>query len=312
MKLTFLGTSAGAPTRYRNVAGLAVQYRRDWDLFDCGEATQHQVLRAGLSLAGLRNIFISHLHGDHVFGLFGLLSSRALAGGAGEVRVFGPLGLRDLIRSVCDATSTHLGAISVTEVDERGTPSGSLPDSVVALPLDHRVQSLAWLIQLDAPPPKLDGDMLRGLGLAPGPEWGRLQRGEAVRTPEGRVIRPEEVLAPAAPGARVVIAGDNRDPEGLLARSGAIDLLVHEATFVEADVERLGGDRGHSTAGSVARAAATAGIPNLILTHFSPRHHGDLGPIKAEARAGFGGDLHFADDLAEYALTGSELRVLLD
>ncbi len=297
MELTFLGTSAGAPTKERNVSGVALRDGGRWDLFDCGEATQHQLLHTPLSLARLERVFISHLHGDHCFGLFGLLGSRSMTGAEGRpLTVFGPTGLEAMVRTVLEASATHLTyPITFVEVGETG---GRVVDdergTIDALPLSHRVPSLAWSIVEADRPGVFDVETAMALGVAEGPDFGRLRRGETVEVPGG-TVRPEQVVGPPRTGRRIVIAGDNRDPDSLFGRTGAADLAVHEATFVEADLERLPDDRGHSTAARVATAAAAHKVRNLVLTHISPRH-GDTTALEAEARAQYAGGLHLAAD----------------
>jgi ribonuclease Z len=319
MELTFLGTSAGTPTRRRNVTGLALREGGAWDLFDCGEGTQQQLQRTSLSLARLRRVFISHLHGDHCFGLFGLLGTRAMEGARSALTVYGPAGLESMVRTVLNASDSHLNyEVEFVEVPEQGgrvleTPEGTID----AFPLVHRVTSFAWWMREADRPGAFDVDRATALGVTPGPAFGTLQRGEPVEV-DGRVVEPGEVMGAPRPGRSLVIAGDNSDPTGLLGRAPGAQLLVHEATFTEAVVESLGGDRGHSPAGRVGAAAEAAGVDNVILTHFSPRYAypskdrgGDGGAsdetsieaIAEEAAASYSGNLFLANDLDTYDLS---------
>ena len=313
MELTFLGTSAGTPTRQRNVSAVALRRGGRWDLFDCGEGTQHQLQRASLSLARLRRVFISHLHGDHCFGLFGLLGSRAMEGAATPVTVYGPAGLQDMVMTVLETSDSHLGYdLAFIEVPEQG---GRVLDddeaTIDALPLVHRVTSFAWWIQEPARPGVFDVERAAALGVPAGPAFGRLQRGEDVAVEGGDVVRPSQVMGPARPGRSVVIAGDDSDPAGLLKRTGPVQLLVHEATFTQGVVDALGGDRGHSPAGRVGAAADAAGVESLVLTHFSPRYgpasaarSGEsIEDVRAEAAAVYSGELFLANDFDTYELS---------
>jgi len=304
MEFTFLGTSSGAPTMDRNVTGLAVRIDGHWDLFDCGEATQHQLLRTPLSLSKLQRIFISHLHGDHCFGLFGLLGSRSMDGSSTPLTIFGPPGLQTMIETVLAASSTHL--TYPTEINEVHPNGGRVIDddamTVDAVPLTHRVTSLAWSIRERDRPGKFDVDAARAAGVPEGPLFGRLQRGESVELDDERTIDPVDVTGPSRPGRHIVIAGDNAAPAALFERTEGADVAVHEATYTEPVLETLGDDRGHSTAARVARAAHAHGVDNLILTHFSPRYadHGDgptIDDVRDEARQHFDGGLHLASDL---------------
>ncbi len=304
MELTFLGTSSGAPTVNRNVTGLALRIDGHWDLFDCGEATQHQLLRTSLSLSKLRRIFISHLHGDHCFGLFGLLGSRSMDGSTTPLKIFGPQGLRSMIETVLEASSTHL--TYEMNVHEVGSDGGRVVDAndmtIDAVPLTHRVASFAWSMRETDRPGEFDVDAARAAGVPEGPTFGRLQRGEVVELDDGRRVEPREVSGPARSGRRIVIAGDNSAPAALFKHTDGADVAVHEATYTEPVLANLGDDRGHSTAARVAAAAQKSGVRNLILTHFSPRYadQGDgltIDDVRDEARQHFGGGLHLANDL---------------
>lgn len=311
MQLTFLGTSSGAPTAERNVTALALRRGRRWDLFDCGEATQHRLLSTSLSLPKLRRIFISHLHGDHCFGLFGLLGSRSMAGAKTPLAIYGPAGLQEMVEVVLRTSDTHLVfPVEFHVVPEEGARMvESEHETIDAIALDHRVTSFAWHIQEAERPGTFDVDQARALGVEPGPDFAQLQRGNSVTTPAGRLVEPSEVLGETRPGRNLIIAGDNRDPARLLDRSGKVQLLVHEATFTEPVVAHLGRDQGHSTAARVGRAAAEANVDHVVLTHFSPR----FGPsgcsgqsideIRDEAEQHFNGTLELATDFASYELT---------
>ena len=309
MKLTFLGTSAGAPTRKRNVTGLAVARNSGWDLFDCGEATQHRLLSTPLSLPKLQRVFISHLHGDHCFGLFGLLGSRSMAGAQAPLHVYGPEGLEDMVTTVLTASDTHLVyPIEFHTVPESGARvvDGDA-ETIDAVALDHRITSFAWHIMEADRPGAFDAGRAHELGVEPGPDFGRLQNGESVDV-GGRVVDPGEVIGPPRLGRSLIISGDNRDPAGLLEKTGPVQLLVHESTFTEDVVAKIGDDRGHSTAARVG-AAAEGAVANLLLTHFSPRYgpSGSSGQsvddLQAEAESHFTGTLALAKDYATYELT---------
>lgn len=309
VELTFLGTSGGVPTPERNVSALARRDHADgtWELFDCGDGTQQQLLRTSLSPARLRRVFISHLHGDHFYGLWGLLSSRAMIGDAGGVDIVGHRGLRHLVDTVFDAgRSRGRLDIRVIEIDDAG---GSVPDpsprSVIAIPLAHRIPSFAWSMLEPERPGRVDTTVAARLGVPAGPLLGALQRGEAVRLESGRTIRPADILGPPRRGRHIVIAGDNSDPDALLHNArrhhGDIDLLVHEATFTDEIVARLGDDRGHSTAERVAAAARQHSVPHLILTHFSPRFSGEaIEHLRTAARSSFAADVHLANDFDRF------------
>jgi ribonuclease Z len=339
MEMTFLGTSSGSPTRQRNVTGLALRHAGRWDLFDCGEGTQHQLLRTKLSLSKLDRVFISHLHGDHCFGLFGLLGSRSMDASTGPLAIFGPPGLRTMIDTVLKASATHLNyPLDVHEVspgggrvvDEDADGHGSTID---AIPLTHRVTSFAWSLHERDRPGAFDVDAARAAGVPAGPLFGRLQAGKPVVLDDGRTVTPDDLIGPVRPGRRIVIAGDNSAPMELLVRTPDADVVVHEATYTEPVLAALGSDHGHSTAARVAHAAAQHGVRNLVLTHFSPRYadaenrSGETGTsgvqehrgagltiddVRNEARQHFAGNLHLARDFDRFEIAhdGSSIRLI--
>jgi ribonuclease Z len=309
MELRFLGTSSATPTPNRGLAGLAVRRGPQWDLFDCGEGTQERVHDVGLTLPRLRRVYISHLHGDHCFGLFGLLTSRGMTGGTGALDLYGPEGIEEMVSTVLTLSRSNLEyPLTFHTVPEQGGAMAHDDEvTVQAIPVSHGVPSFAWLVREQDRPGLFDVEQAMALGIPEGPQFGALEAGSAIELEDGRVIEPSQVVGPPRPGRSLVIAGDNRDPADLLARTGPVQLLVHEATFTERVVARLGDDRGHSTAARVATAAQEAGVDNLILTHFSARFEsaGDrsLEEVRAEAEAAYEGHLVLAEDEAAYELT---------
>lgn len=310
MEITFLGTSAGTPTATRNMSAVALRYGSGWDLFDCAEGTQHQLLPTSLSLPKLRRIFISHLHGDHCFGIFGLLGSRSMSGCTTPLTVYGPAGIEAMVRHVLEASDSHVGfPLEFHEVASAGERVVEDDDEVIdAIALDHRIESFAWCIRESERPGVFYPEKAIELGVEPGPAFQRLRNGESVPGADGDVS-PDQVIGPARKGRSLIISGDNRDPARLLEATGHVQLLVHESTFTEEVLEHLGDDRGHSTAHRVAEAGERAGINHLLLTHFSPRYGPTEGggptveALRSEALKSYSGNLDLADDYATYTLT---------
>ena len=300
MELTFLGTSAGVPTRERNVSALALRLsqRRGWLLFDCGEGTQHRILRTPLSLYTLEKIFISHLHGDHVYGLWGLLASRGMLLCDAPLELYGPPGLNALVEGVRRLSQLNLPY----ELRIRELSGGECLDfdgyTVRVLPLSHSITSYGYCLVEAERPGRFDPEAARRLGIPEGPLWGRIQRGESLRLPDGRRIDPSEILGPSRPGRRLAIAGDNDQPERF-ASCAPLDLLVHEATYLQEDFDHLPRKFQHTTALQLGRAAEAMGVGHLVATHFSPRYDsdGDLRRFEEEIHRHYRGRLTLARDM---------------
>ena len=305
MDLIFLGTSAGVPTRRRNVSGLALRPREsgDWLLFDCGEATQHQVMKSPLSLFRLRRIFITHLHGDHVYGLFGLLASRGMLQAETSLEIYGPEGLARLLESVMELSQLHLPfPLEIIEVSggDRLDFDGYRIETV---PLSHSITCYGYVLIEAERPGRFEPKKARQLGVPEGPLFGRLQSGETIRLPDGRLVHSSDVLGQARPGRRVIVGGDNDRP-GLFAPYGAVDLMIHEATYLQRDFDRLPRKFKHSTALQLGIAAEAMGVKRLVATHISARYdrEEDLAALLAEIRSHYRGDAAIAYDLMELTL----------
>ncbi len=304
MEITFLGTSAGVPTRERNVSALALRPDQSsgWNLFDCGEATQHQIMRSELSLYRLERIFITHLHGDHVYGLFGLLASRGMMMCEAPLSLYGPPGLRELSDTVMRLSELRLPYdLDIIELEPDTTLS--LPGvEIKVLTLSHSITSYGYCWIEAQRPGRFDRERARALGLPEGPLYGKLKGGERVFH-QGRIIDPAEVLGPTRPGRRIAIAGDNDRPE-LFGPCGPLDLLVHEATYLQADFDKLPRKFKHTTALQLGKAAEEIGVRHLVATHFSPRYGTpqQMQKIKEEIEIYYTGKLTLAEDFMKIIL----------
>jgi ribonuclease Z len=311
--LTFLGTSSGVPTRNRNLSALALQtgHGRSWWLIDCGEATQHRLQHLPLSVHDLDGICITHVHGDHSYGLPGLLASAAMTGRTRPLIVVGTLALKAWL----DATMLHttLGLtypLVFVDVDADHEVHGEVhrehhPEFKLAIerhPLSHRVPSVAYRFAVEHARYRLDTQALREAGVAAGESWGRLQRGEDVRLDDGRLLAADDFRLAQVRRAVVVVGGDNDTPELLHEACEGAQLLIHESTYTEATLQKIGPGPTHSSALRVARFAQRRGLPNLILTHFSPRYDNPaaMAQLRDEALAHYHGTLFLAHDFARF------------
>jgi ribonuclease Z len=272
MRLTVLGTSSARPTIHRNVSGTVLEMDGESILFDCGEGTQRQALIAGVRFSRLQLIAITHLHGDHVIGLFGLLGTLVLDGRTRPIRVVGPAGLRRLVEVGLSLRlfSPRYG-IEVAEFSGSALVFRGSGYTVQCQPLDHSIETLGYVVVEDDRPGRFNVDRAIELGVPPGPLYGLLQAGEPVTAASGLVVAPTDVLGPPRPGRRVAYCLDTRPCPGGLALARDADLLIHEGTFAD-DATREAAAYAHSTARQAAQIAAEAGSRHLIVTHLSSRY----------------------------------------
>lgn len=290
--ITFLGTGSGVPTLQRNLACVALQREGELFLLDCGEAAQIGMRRAGLGWARLAGILISHMHGDHVTGLPGVMMSLQMIGREAPLTIVGPPGIAGWIR--CFRRSLQTGFGYEVQVIETGGPGvvWEHPDyQVLCAPLEHRLTCFGYALVEWPRPGRFNVAAATALGVPEGRLFGLLQRGETVEVPDGqggtRVVRPEQVLGPERPGLHVAYCTDTRPCASAVELSRNADLLIHEGTF-DATMAEEAAAKGHSTVVDAARIAVEAGARRLIITHISPRY-GDVELLKAQARAIFPG-----------------------
>lgn len=273
MQITFLGTSAGVPTRTRNVSSVALRLpqRGEFWLFDCGEATQHQILRSELKISQLTRIFITHMHGDHVFGLMGLLATCGMAGSTSRIDIYGPPGLEEYLRACQLYSQTRFSYPYEVHTIKSGEVYRDDDFEVRSVPLKHRVRAYGYRVTERARPGHFDVEKAAALGIPAGPLYGRLKRGETIVLDDGRVIDGAELVGTPLAGRTFVYCTDTIFCDGAVELARDADLLVHEATFSEQDIE-LAHQSLHSTAAMAARVALAAGAQALMLTHLSPRY----------------------------------------
>ena len=293
LKLTFLGTGAGSPSLTRNVSSLGLQWTQRgalW-LFDAGEGTQQQVLRLPLRLSQLEHVYVTHLHGDHVFGLPGLLASRSSAQDIQTpVTVFGPPGLEEWLRVTLHLTGTGLRYPLTVQTVREGLIFEDDARQVYCRRLAHRIVSYGYAVWEKPRPGTFDAPQAQALGIPPGPLYGRLKAGETLTLPDGRVVDGKTLVGPPRPGRKVVVCGDTAATPASIELAQGADVLVHEATFLSDQADRAA-VAGHSTATGAAQVARDAQVGTLILTHISARYESAsasrLPELLAEAQAIF-------------------------
>ncbi|MBC1499509.1 ribonuclease Z [Listeria weihenstephanensis] len=274
MELIFLGTGAGVPSKGRNVTAIALTMLNErnsiW-LFDCGEATQHQILRSSIKLSKLEKIFITHLHGDHIFGLPGLISSRSFQGGETPLTIYGPAGLESFIRTSLAVSGTHLKyPLDIVEIKDDLVFEDS-EFKVTCKELDHGILSYGYRVDEADKTGSLDAAAISALGVKPGPIFKELKDGKTVKLEDGRSINGRDFIGPTKKGRTITIFGDTRATATELELAKNADVIVHEATF-GSEMGDMAGEYMHSTTIEAATLAKKADAKQLIITHISSRY----------------------------------------
>ncbi len=292
MRVTFLGTSSGVPTRNRNVSSIAVRLpqRAEVWLLDCGEGTQHQLLRSDVRTSQITKIFITHMHGDHIFGLMGLLATCSMAGNVERIDIYGPAGLEDYLNACRRYSETRLSfPIKVRTV----APGLLWEDEEFAIAcgaLKHRVPAFGYRIMEKEKPGRFDVEKATALGIPAGPLFGDLKQGKEIVLPDGRRFHGKDFCGAPRPGRSIVYCTDTVYCDSAVELAKDADVLIHEATFAHQDAE-LAFQRLHSTSTMAAQVALGAGVRHLVMTHFSPRYAPgnplQLSDLLAEASAIF-------------------------
>jgi ribonuclease Z len=273
VKITFLGTSSGTPTRTRNVTGQILHLDNGalW-LLDCGEASQHQCMKAGIRTGRIERILITHLHGDHCYGLPGMLSCMAIHERSDPVDIIGPVGIREWLETTLRISVCALPyALHIIEIE----PSITLPNrsnwSVSVHPIHHRIPCFGYVLREDPRPGRFDLAKAKALGIPEGPLFRRLQMGENITLSDGRQILSADVCEPPRPGRHVVLLGDTDDASGIAVAAHGCDLLVREVTY-DAEHTKKAYQWGHSTSTMTGEFARAINARHLIITHFSSRY----------------------------------------
>ncbi len=303
------------PTRSRNVSSVALRLpqRAEFWLFDCGEGTQHQILRSDLKVSQLSRIFVTHMHGDHIFGLMGLLASCGLAGNAERIDIYGPPDLEEYLKACRRYSQTHFSYPIKVHTVRPGVVFEDEQFTVRCDLLKHRVPAFGYRVMEKDRPGHFDAEAAAALGIPFGPLYGRLKRGEVIALPDGRRVNGAELCGPTQLGRSMVYCTDTVFCESAIALSQDADVLIHEATFAHQEAE-MAYQRLHSTSTMAAQVALAAQVRCLIMTHFSPRYavgnDVDVKDLLAEARSIFP-NTEIASDFWTYEIPRRQVAAIV-
>lgn len=277
MQIEFLGTGAGSPSKQRNVTSIALKLLEErnaiW-LFDVGEATQHQILRTTIRPRKIEKIFITHLHGDHIFGLPGLLSSRSFQGGNEPLTIYGPRGIEDFVKVSLRVSETKLSyPLKFVELTDGGVIFKDKTFTVSCEKLDHKIECFGYRIVEHDHPGELKVEKLKEMNIPSGPVYGQLKAGKTVTLEDGTILDGHDFIGMPQKGRIVAILGDTRKNGNSIKLAHNADVLVHESTFANGE-GRMARNYYHSTSAQAAQIAKTANVGRLLLTHISARYTG--------------------------------------
>jgi len=278
VNITFLGTSSGVPTLTRNVSSLALKLSQSSEvwLFDCGEGTQHQIIKSNIKSSQIKKIFITHMHGDHVYGLPGLLATLGLSGNSNGIEIYGPSELRGFINSALNTSYCKLSfPLHFVEVENFASQNKTLFEDnkikVNCACLKHRIPAYGYRVSEKDKPGIFDVKKAEAMKIAPGPIYSELQQGKKVELVDGRSFDGKEFCGPPRKGESFVYCTDTVFSEAAVSLSKNADLLVHESTFSQED-ESMAYEKLHSTTIMAAKTALLSNTKKLIITHLSPRY----------------------------------------
>jgi len=272
IRVVFLGTSGSVPTLKRSLPSVVVQCPREQWMFDCGENTQRQMMQAKVSFHKKLKVFLTHLHGDHVLGLPGVLQTMALMDRKEPLQVYGPTGIKDFL--VCTKETLNFGLtfpVEINEIQAEGVISDEEEYSVIVAKSNHAVESYAYAFIEKPRPGKFYPKKAVALGVPAGELWSKLQGGEEITLSGGRVVKPGDVMGPLRAGRKIVYTGDTRPFEAFAKFAAGADLVIHDCTFDDSLMEKAALD-GHSTPSQAALEAKAAGAKRLVLSHISARY----------------------------------------
>ena len=285
MNITFLGTSSGVPTLTRNVSSLALKLSQTAEvwLFDCGEGTQHQLMKSNIKSSQIKKIFITHMHGDHIYGLPGLLATLGLSGNSNGIEIYGPSELKSFVTSALESSFCKLSfPLRFREVEDFASLNKILFENdklkVHCACLKHRLPAYGYRVSEKDKPGVFDIKKAEDSNIPPGPIYSELQAGKTVQLKDGRSFHGLDFCGPPRKGESFVYCTDTVFSESAVNLSKNADLLVHESTFSKED-EKMAYEKLHSTTIMAANTALLSNVKKLIITHLSPRYT-QRSPIK--------------------------------
>ncbi|MCW4004846.1 MAG: ribonuclease Z [Candidatus Bathyarchaeota archaeon] len=304
IRVVFLGTSGSVPTLKRSLPAVVVQCPRDQWMFDCGENVQRQMMQAKVSFHKKLKIFLTHLHGDHVLGLPGLLQTMALMDRKEPVQIYAPKGLKEFL--VCAKETLNFGLTFPVEINEilaEGVVCDEEEYQVIAAKSNHAIESYAFAFVEKPRPGKFYPQKALALGVPAGELWSKLQHGEEIALPNGKTVKPSDVMGPPRAGRKIIYTGDTKPFETFAKFAQGADLVIHDCTFDDALTEKAGTDC-HSTPSQAASQAKAAGAKQLVLFHISARYP-DARLLLEQAQKFFPNTI-LAEDFLELELPLSE------
>ena len=272
MRVIFLGTAGSVPTQERSLPAVLIKRQNEQLMFDCGEGVQRQMIKAKVGFHKKTKIFISHMHGDHVLGLPGLLQTMALMERQNKIEIYGPQGVKQFLECVRETLQFGLTfPVEIHEIYKAGAVCEEKEYIVEAAKSNHVITSLAYAFVEKPRPGKFYPEKARALSVPEGELWSKLQHGDTVKLPNRQVINPADVMGSPRQGRKIVYTGDTRPFKGFAKFAADADLVIHEATFDDTLTEKAAED-GHSTPSQASEAALKAKAKKLVLTHISARY----------------------------------------
>ena len=278
MNITFLGTSSGVPSLTRNVSSLALKLSQSSEvwLFDCGEGTQHQIMKSKIKSSQIKKIFITHMHGDHIYGLPGLLATLGLSGKSKGIEIYGPSELEGFINSALSSSFCKLSfPLHFIKVEDFTSENKFLYENdkikVNCACLKHKIPAYGYRVSEKDKPGVFDIKKAESMKIAPGPIYSELLLGKKVLLSDGRTVDGKDFCGPPRKGQSFVYCTDTFFSESAISLSKNVDLLVHESTF-SVEEESMAYEKLHSTTIMAAKTALLSNAKKLIIAHFSPRY----------------------------------------